>query len=194
MFNEIEETIVAILADAETGLPSDAGQPWHVPADHVGRLPPDLQGDPSGDLPAVAFAVSEFDVGADGYAPFGHGIGEVEEDDEGLTEIRTLRFDLLYRLDVWAADPDGVNAIAQRAVEILLRTRDELAVEDDDYRLLAIRPLAGRALPPSEQTGSTTVFRRQLDYRIESELLIKERPTPIREVVIREVAWQIDEG
>ncbi len=191
MLNEIEETIVAVLADAETGLPSDAGQPWHVPAEHVGRLPPDLQGNPTDSLPAVAFAVSEFDMGVDRYGQLGRGTGEMEEDD-GLTEIRTLGFDLLYHLDVWAADLDEVNAIAQRAVEVLLRARDEMAVEGDDYRLLAIRPLVGQALP-IEQAGPTTVFRRQLDYRIESELLIKEPATPIREVVIEEVAWQVEE-
>jgi hypothetical protein len=188
VLNEIEEAIVAVLADADSGLPSGAGQPWHVAAARIGRLPPDLQGSLSGKLPAVAFAVVQFTVGEDGYA----GVGEVEADGEGLAEIQTLRFDLLYHLDVWATDLDQAQAIVQKAVEVLLQAREGLAVEGDDYRLLALRPLAGRALP-AEEAGSSTVFRRQLDVQIESELLIKTHPTAIREVIVEKVEWEIHE-
>jgi hypothetical protein len=188
VLNEIEEAIVALLADADSGLPSGAGQPWHVAATRIGRQPPDLQGNLSDKLPAVALAVAQFTMGADGYA----GIGEVQQDGEGLAETQTLRFDLLYHLGVWATDLDRANAIAQKAVEVLLQAREGLAVEGDDYRLLAMRPLAGRALP-DEEASSSTVFRRQLDCQVESELLIKTHPTAIREVIVEKVEWEIDE-
>lgn len=188
MFNEIEQAIVAVLADAAKGLPHDSGQPWYVPVAHIGRRPPDLKGNLANVLPAVCFALSEFTMAEDGF-----GIGELAGEAESRTELRKLRFDLLYHLDVWATGLDQANAIAQKAVECLLWARDGLVgTRGDDYRLLEIRPVAGRDVPL--QLQGATAFRRQLDYRIESELLMTITHVPIREVIIEKVEWKIGEG
>jgi len=187
VFNEIEEAIVAALADGEKGLPSDGEQGWYVPTANIGRQPPNLQAYLEAVLPAVCFAVSEFSVAEEGFA----GIGELEEAEEGLTEICKLKFDLLYRLDAWATELDNANAIAQKAVEILMLARDGLMIEGDDYRLLKMRPVAGRDVPV--ELEGATVFRRQLDYRIESELLIEILQPAIKEVVIEKVEWEVSE-
>jgi hypothetical protein len=188
VFNEIEEAIVAALRHERRGLPSDDEELWYVPATNIGRLPPDLQGNLNALLPAVSFAVSEFDVVEEEFA----GIGELEEVEQGLREIRGLKFDTLYHLDVWATELDRVNAITQKAIKILLRERARIRVQRGDYRLLRIRPRAGRNVPVELERAA--VFRRQLDYRIESELLIRTLHTPTAEVVIEEVEWQVDEG
>jgi hypothetical protein len=187
VFNEIEETVVAALRHEQSGLPSDDEASWYVPAAHIGRMPPDLRGNLSAALPAVSFAVSEFDVIEEEFA----GIGECEKVEQGLKEIHGVKFDILYHLEVWATEPDRVNAISQQAIEILLRERDRIEVQGDDYRLLRMRPRAGRDVPI--ELEHATVFRRQLDYRVESELLIETLYTPIEGVVIEEIGWQVDE-
>jgi hypothetical protein len=187
VFNEIEEAIVAALRHERRGLPSDDEELWYVPAANIGRPPPDLQGDLSTVLPAVSFAVSEFDVVEEEFA----GIGELEEVEQGLREICGLKFDVLYHLDAWATELDRANAITQQAIKILLRERARIRVQRGDYRLLRIRPRAGRNVPV--EVGGNTVFRRQLDYRIESELLIRTLHTPIEGVVIEEIELQVNE-
>jgi hypothetical protein len=188
MFNEIEEAIVAALQHERRGLPGDDQEPWYVPAAKIGRQLPTLQGNVSNLLPAVGFAMAEFDVLEDDFS----GLGEPRDIEDGVREIRPLRFNLCCHLDVWAEAVDDVNAILQRAIEILVKERDWLKEEEGDYRLLRVRPVTGRTVP-TEQVGSKSVFKRQVDYDIDCELLIKTRHTPIEQVIIEEVEWDISE-
>ncbi len=182
MLNVIEEAVIARLKSRSSGLPSDSDKPWYVPRGHIRRQPPDMSGRLSRVLPAVCFANVDFTVEE---SPF-EGIGEIRSAGQAdLVELRRLKFNLLYHLDIWAEEMDGANEIAQKAVAILLSAREQLLGMRENYQISEMKLVAGRGVP-EEREG---VFRRQLDYFIESEL-ITEIPQPaIREVTVKEVGW-----
>ena len=182
MFNEVEETIIAILKDGESGLVGGNRQDWHVPASNITRQPPNLRS--RNGLPAVSFRISEFSVDEANYA----GIGELQESGDMLIESTTLKFDLSCCLDIWTLKQDRGNAIARKVIEILLTMRDRIGIERSDYRILSIRPVAGREMPVSQE--GRPVFKRRLDYRIESELIIQIERRPIQDVIIERVRWR----
>lgn len=92
------------------------------------------------------------------------------------TEMKGLRFNLRYNLNVWAKDETQRDSITIEVMETLLREEDPFNKED-----ITIKPIKGYNTPPNEEVPRG-IQGKTLEYLVESGLQV-EVPTPRMEKI-----------
>lgn len=94
------------------------------------------------------------------------------------TEMKGLRFNLRYNLNIWAKDETQRDSITVDVMETLLREEDSFNGED-----MAIKPIKGFNTPQNDDVPKG-IQGKTLEYLIESGLQVEIPLTRIEEVEI----------
>lgn len=81
-------------------------------------------------------------------------------------EIKGLRFNLRYHLNIWAGDEAQRDAITVEVMETLLREEDTL-----NWQGISIKPVKGFNIPPNEDLPGET-YGKTIEYSTEAELRV----------------------
>jgi hypothetical protein len=83
------------------------------------------------------------------------------------TQVKSLKLDLRYHLNVWAGDEVQRDAITVEVMEVLLREEEALNRQD-----IFIKPIKGFNIPPNDDI-SEEVYGKTIEYSIEASLEVE---------------------
>ena len=97
------------------------------------------------------------------------------------TEIKGLKFNLRYHLNVWAEDESQRDAVTMKVIEILLREEDAL-----NRQGIFVKPVKGFNIAPSENVPEE-IYGKTTEYLIETDLQIEVPRPRIEKVEVQQV-------
>jgi hypothetical protein len=93
-------------------------------------------------------------------------------------EVKTLKFNLRYHLNVWAEDGAQRDEIAVEVIETLLRNEELLSQQG-----IGISPVKGFNIPPDDGKGN--MYGKTLEYLVETDLQVPTAVPRIEKIEIK---------
>jgi hypothetical protein len=93
-------------------------------------------------------------------------------------EVKTLKFNLRYHLDVWAENEAQRDEIAIEVIETLLRNEELLSQQG-----IGISPIKGFNIPTDDDNGK--MYGKTLEYLVETDLQVPTAVPRIEKIEIK---------